>query len=200
MESTPLYPNKRSLVEECHSIDIRDLQKMYGRDRLFRAADNGSPIHIQIGNHSYQAIFTWTAHRLPGWEERWSSIQERNCRIWHVCQSCYQKFRILYVNPSFPSRLACRKCLGLIYQSEYCGKNLWWRKARMPLKKLFKRQDKLFKMKRTHRVRDELEIIEGQILMLMQRAKPKGKTQRQPGIKRRYRDMNLAIGPYRAFN
>lgn len=200
MESTHLYLQKRSLVEECHAVEIRELLQMYGRDRLYRAADDGSPITFHTGNHSYEIIFTWTPHRLPGREERWSSIQERNCRIWHVCQTCFRRFRILYINPSLPSRLACRKCLGLRYQAEYCGKNLWWRKARMPLKKIFKRQDQLFKMKRTQAVRDELEIIEGQILMLMQRAKSKKRTQCQPGARRRYRDVNLAVGSFRAFN
>jgi hypothetical protein len=194
------YPHRhrRVLVEECHPIDVRELQKLHGRKKLLRAADEGKPIKVHLGGHSFDAHFYWEPHRLPGRTEKWSDIGQGNCRIWLVCMHCRRKVRALYRNPlplvSDLPPIGCRRCLRLVYACENSGKTKWWKKIVRPLRHLYRRREKLHMRKRTPRVIEELNRIEELIFVYTKRAEPKRRTRRPTGMKRPYRNVGLVLG------
>jgi hypothetical protein len=192
------YPSKRPLVEETLSIDMQALRRIHGREKLLKAADEGKPISVQLGGHPFQVFLTWDSHCLPGRTRRWSDISQGNARIWLICDSCHRKVRILRINPvseaSSMSAIACRRCLRLVYASENSCKNKWWKEIVRPLRRLYRRREKLFARKRTCRVSEELERIEGLIFIYSQRANPKRRTRPPSGVRRPYRNVGLILG------
>lgn len=195
------YPDRKRLVEECFSFSLSDLRSIYKRNVLIQLAENGRPAEIRIEGKWFP-LYLSVEYLIRSKHFRDTT---EITRLWMICPACSRQVRILYTYPlgaesNVLAELKCRQCHNLKYQSQNCGDNIWWRMSALPLKRLCKRQDRLIKMKRTQHIRDELEIIDGQILMLMQRAKPKGRTQRRPGVRRPYRDVNLAVGSFRAVN
>jgi hypothetical protein len=192
------YPSRRPLVEEALFVNMRDVQQIYGRKKLLRAADEGRPISVQLGSHSFPVYLLWAPHHLPGRAERWSDISHGNCRIYFICPSCQRRIRILYENPrplvSDLPPIGCRRCLHLVYASENSCKNIWWREIVRPLRHLYRQREKLFARKRTPRVAEELNQIEGLIYIYTQRAKPKRRTRILSGVKRPYRNVSMVIG------
>lgn len=188
------YTSRRPLVEESLSIDMRDLRGIYGRKKLLRAADEGNRVSVQLGGCSFQILLTWDSHKLPGRIERWSNIAEGNARVWLVCELCWRKAQILYQDPTGASIIGCRKCLHLVYASENSCKNKWWKQIVKPLKRLYRRREKLLVRKRTRRVIEELQRIEELIIVYNLRAEPKHRTRRLSGIRRSYKDVRMVLG------
>jgi hypothetical protein len=193
------YPHRRVLAEECLSVTMQTLRRIYGRRKLLKAADAGSPISVQLADHSsYSIHIYWEPHRLPGRTEKWSDIAQGNCRLYIICPCCQRSILILYKNPqSLVSDLppiGCKRCLGLVYASENSCKNKWWREIIRPLRRLYRRREKLFARKRTCRVSEELERIEGLIFIYSQRANPKRRTRPPSGARRPYRNVGLILG------
>jgi hypothetical protein len=191
------YPHRRVLVEECSCINIWDLQQILGRSKMLKSADEGHALTFKLEGQNYEVFLCWEPHRLPGRAEKWSDIATKNCRMWMICNRCHGKFRILYRNPLVSDvnpEIACKKCLSLRYQSENCSGNLWWSKYAMPLKRLLRRQEKLLLQKRTKRVVEELDFLEGQIFVLRQRVKPKRCSRHISGVRRPYRSVDLVLG------
>jgi hypothetical protein len=192
------YPSRRPLVEEALSVNTQDLRRIHGREKLLRAADEGNPISVQLGGNAFQVFLTWDAHRLPGRACRWSDVSQGNARIWLVCDSCRRKVRILYKSPLSPASglppLGCRRCLYLVYASENSCKTIWWKRIVKPIRRLCRRRKILFTRKRTRRVIEELNQIEGLIFIYIQRARKKPIPPKNRSRKRLYKDVDLILG------
>jgi hypothetical protein len=190
-ENIFLYP-RRPLVEECEGIFISDIRNRFKRKELLGLAERERAIRIQVGNRHYEIMLS--AER---YQQKWRCSGSADiARVWFLC-SCGRRARRLYVNPQ-PSdtapTLACRTCCRLRYLSQNSGKTKWFRGIVKPLRGLIRRQERLLHRKRTQRVREELNFIEGQIFVLSQRATPKHRGVCS-GIRRRYRDVHLIFGP-----
>ncbi len=197
-EKFSVYPAKKPLVEESPFVNTRDVQRIHGRDKMLRAADEGRALPVRIGCDSFQVFFTWEVHKLPGRGNRWSEIGQGNCRIYLVCLSCHRRVRALYRNPrqnapSMPA-LGCRRCLRLIYACENSGKTLWWKNIVRPLRRLYRKHERLLTLKRTPRNAEALRRIEELILIYTKRAEPKRKNRMSTGVKRPYKDVRLVLG------
>jgi hypothetical protein len=191
------YTFRRPLIEETLSVDTRGLRQIHGREKLLRAADDGRPITVQLGGHSFQVFLTWEPHQLPGHVRRWSDVSQGNARIYLLCDSCRRKVRILYKSPLSPvsnlSTLGCRRCLHLVYACENSGKTKWWGEIVRPLRHLYRRREKLLARKRTHKVTEELYRIEELIFVYTKRAEPKRKTRHTSGIRRPYKNVSRIL-------
>jgi hypothetical protein len=191
-------PSKNALVEEALSVNMRDLQQIHGQQKLLRAADEGKPISVRLGELSFDVYLSWEPHRLPGKIEKWSDISQGNCRIYIVCPSCRRKIRILYRNPRpllpYLPPIGCRRCLHLIYASQHSGKTKWWKQIVRPLRRFYRLREKLLSLNRTRRIAEQLKHIEELIFVYSQRAKPKRQTGRLSGNRRQYKDIRLILG------
>jgi hypothetical protein len=187
----PLY-SRRILVEECESISMSDIRNRFGRKELLNKAECEGSLRIQHGCRYYEIGLSAERYQQKWRRSGWSDIT----RVWLHC-SCGRRARKLYIDPrpsGVPAILACRTCHRLRYLAQNSGKTKWFRRIVKPFRKLIRRQEKLFALKRTQRVRDELEFIQGQLFVLMQRATPKHRGSCS-GIRRRYRDVRLLFSP-----
>jgi hypothetical protein len=64
------------------------------------------------------------------------------------------------------SELLCRNCHGLVYQSQNCGGNRWYRETARPLKRLLKEKSVLLASCPGPRVEARLIEIDAEIRML----------------------------------
>ncbi len=192
-----LYTRRRYLVEEAASVSIKDLQRNKGRQKILQAADNGSTIPISLNEKTFTLNVTYDTHRLPGRQERWSSISDGNVRLWLVCPSCRRRFEKLYIAPSGLSDdehcLKCRKCARLVYMSQHCGRRKWWRLSAKPIRRLLRKRDALLRRNLSPNMAQELDHIDRMIWLYRQRAAPKGARRSSKGIKRQYRDVDLVF-------
>ena len=60
---------------------------------------------------------------------RYTELPSRGSRWWWSCPACRKRVDVLYL-PSDRDRLACRRCCGLLYQSQYTGRKRRRRKRR----------------------------------------------------------------------
>ena len=189
------YFSRRSLVEEVKSVDLQFLRQIHGRRIMLRAADEGRAIRILLDGKSLDVHLTYDIHRLPGHQVQWAHPENRNVRLWFVCSSCLHRARKLYLSPSeeYPV-LACRKCSGLLYMSQTCGRNRWWKLCAKPIRKLLRRSKRLMQRESSPKVTEELNNIERMIWLHQQRAAPKSHKGNARGIKRKYRDVDLVFG------
>jgi hypothetical protein len=192
------YPLTRPLVEECLSVAIRDILRIHGRSKMLKAADEGKALSFRMEGHTYEVFLCWEPHKLPGRTEKWSDIAQGNCRLYFICPSCRRRIRILYKNPQslVPDLLpiGCKRCLGLVYASENSCKNKWWREIVRPLRRLYRKRERLLALIQTPRVVEELRRSEELIFVYRQRAKPKRRSKPPSGAKRQYRDVQLVLG------
>jgi hypothetical protein len=191
--------SRRPLVEEAVSIDMGELRRIYGREKLLKFANEGKPFTVQLADHSFYSIYMcWEPHRLPGRTENWSDIAEGNCRLYFICPCCYRKIRILYKNPQallsdLPS-IGCKRCLHLVYASENSCKNKWWKEIVRPLRRLYRRRKKLLTRIWTPQVAEELQRTEELIIIYTERAKLKNEKRSRSEKKRQYKNVNLVLG------
>jgi hypothetical protein len=189
------YSFRRSLVEEVVSVDLQYLRQIHGRRIMLRAADEGRAIRVSLDGKSFDVHLTYDIHRLPGRQVQWADPENGNLRLWFVCASCLHRARKLYLSTSAEHPvLACRKCSGLIYMSQLCGRNRWWKLCAKPIRKLLRRSKRLMRREASLKVTEELHNIERMIWLYQQRAAPKSHRGKARGIKRKYRDVDLVFG------
>ncbi len=183
------YP-RRTLVEECESISMSDIRNRFKRKELLGLAERERAFRIRHENRHYE--ITLCAER---YQQSWRSSGTSDiARVWLLC-GCGRRVRRLYLHHrDSDSGAKCRACQQLRYLSQNSGKTKWFHRIVKPLRRLIRRQDKLFLRKRTKRVVEEINFIEGQIFILTQRARPKGSGRRFSGVRRRYRNVSLIIG------
>jgi hypothetical protein len=189
------------LVEEAIPISLAALRKLYGRAALLKAAENAEPVGVQIAGNVFSIYLLAEPHRLPHRGGRLSDKESR--RLWIVCYSCRRKVRKLFTYPNFQGSSVlymplCRSCHGLVYQSQNCGGNKWWREIARPFKRLLQRRESLLAGRQSPAIGGKLDLLEQSINLLRQRAAPKTRSKHlnadlEPGhasgVKRRYRDL-----------
>jgi hypothetical protein len=194
------YPSRRPLVEETLFVNMRDLQRIHEKALILKAADEGRPIPVLMEGHYFQVYLSWAPHRLPGKPERWSDISQGNCRIYFICPSCRRRIRILFKNPrpmvSDLPPIGCKRCLRLVYASENSCKRKWWKHIVRPLRRLYRRREKLLSLNRTFRVVEELRRTEELIFIYTKRAELKHRNHAPSGVKRPYKNVRLALCLY----
>lgn len=189
------YFSRRSLVEEVDSVDLQYLRQVHGRRIMLRAADEGRAICVSLDGKSFDVHLTYDIHRLPDRQVQWADPENGNLRLWFVCSSCFHRARKLYLSTSAEHpALACRKCSGLIYMSQICGRNRWWKLCAKPIRKLLRRSKRLMQRESGPKVTEELHNIERMIWLYQQRAAPKSHKGNARGIKRKYRDVDMVFG------
>ena len=193
----------RPLVEECLAIRLADLRRIFGRKELLKAADDARPVRLDIqGNRFFVYLLA-----EPFWPPRQNrALSDRQLkRLWLVCPACRRRVRTLYALPRSPEPNAlfsaqCRTCHGLVYQSQNCGKNRWWRQIARPLKRLLRRRRQLLARKPSPKTEQQVALLDQSIRVLRLRAAPKtrassheSKTRAGPAarIRRPYRDVSL---------
>ena len=193
----------RPLVEECISISLADLRRLYGRKELFKAAEDARPVSFQIQRNAFSVYLLAEPHRLPR-QNRGVSDREVT-RLWLVCMGCRRKVRKLYTYHKFPGSSVllmaqCRSCHGLTYMSQNCGGNRWWREIARPLKRLVRRRERLIARNPSAKIVAQMNLLDQSINLLRQRARPKTRSKHRnadvdPGhalrVKRPYREISL---------
>jgi hypothetical protein len=155
------------------------------------------PVRLSVLGGSFDLWLIDQLHRLPG--GRWSSLETHNCRLWLQCPGCQRVVGKLYYFYFAPDSLAlsdlrCRKCHGLVYQSQNCGGNRWYEEIARPLKRILQQKHKLLAKQSTPRTATRLARIEDEIRALREMAKPKtGRRKRNP----RFRSSDAQRRPYR---
>lgn len=197
------FPIPHPLVEECISISLADLRRLFGRKELLKAAEDARPVRFQIQGNAFSIYLLAEPHRLPSGHGGMSSREVT--RLWLVCMGCRRRVRKLYTYEKIPGSNIllmefCRECHGLVYQSQNCSGNRWWREIARPLKRLLRRRERLLARKPSANVLAQLEQVDQLIWIMRQRAAPKTRSKHpnadvEPGnslrIKRRYRDVSL---------
>ena len=195
-------PGKRRLVEECECICVFALRRMYGKKALLSTIREGKPLLLPVSDGKLEVSFTYESHRVPN--GTYSSLEAGTARLWLICPGCRRPAAKLFFyrlgpGPSAPSRLLCRQCHGLTYQSGNCGKNRWYRESARPLKKLLRRRDHVEKWHETARKRRFLAIIDGKLDEFRSsviRNKTPGKRRssaRITGGRRTYKDLRFLL-------
>jgi hypothetical protein len=171
-----VYP--RILVEECFSVTVGDLQKKLGRKSILEAVRDAKPVQFQV-NGKWHSVFLFAeTHRLPGRLVRWSDPDRGDARLSLICLGCGKPKRKLYCLPDSEkghslSDIRCRECHDLVYQSQNCGGNLWWRKAAMPLKRLCGQRRRLLSGPKSAKSLSRLDEIDQNIWLFRRRAAAK---------------------------
>jgi hypothetical protein len=193
---------KHRLVEECEEVTIRAVQKLVGKKTLLAAIRQNRPVLMPVLGGVFELWLIDQPHRLPGRLRRQSPLAISNCRIWIQCPCCRRVVGKLYFYYLAPDSLAlsdllCRTCLGLVYRSQNCGDNRWYKEVARPLKRLLSEKRKLLSRPPNPRVMIRLTEIDGEVCTLTQKLQPKAKRRskvpRRPasGQRRPYRDISL---------
>jgi len=195
----------RPLAEECISVSLADLRRLFGRRDLMKAAQEAKPVHFQILGNAFSVHLMAEPHRVPG--RRGASSDREVVRFWLVCMGCRHKARKLFTMYKFPGSSilvmpSCRRCMGLTYQSQNCGGNRWWRETARPLRRLLRRRERLMARKPSARISAQVDLLDQSINLLQQRAAPKTRRKhpnanlelgQSLSAKRRYRDIGLLV-------
>jgi hypothetical protein len=193
----------RPLVEECLAIRLADLRRAFGRKELLKAAEDARPLRLVIQGNCFSVYLLAQTFWPPRHNRVLSDRQLK--RLWLVCPACRRRVRTLYAHPKLPEpnvflAAQCRTCRGLVYQSQNCGKNRWWREIARPLKRLLRRRRQLLARKPSPKIAAQIDLISQSISLLRLRAAPKTragsrKTKTRAGpaarIRRPYRDVSL---------
>jgi hypothetical protein len=168
---------KKRLVEESVEVAISFVRKAFGKSALMAAIRQARPVRLSVLGGSFDLWLVYQLHRLPGTLERWSSLETHNCRLWLQCRSCRRVVAKLYYFYLAPDSLAlsdlhCRKCHGLVYQSQNCGENRWYEEIARPLKRFLQEKHKLLAKQWTPRIGTRLARIEDEIRTLREMARP----------------------------
>ncbi len=191
----------RPLVEEAIQITLADLRQLCGRKELLKAAEDARAVNFQILGNDFSIHLLAEPHRVPN--RRWGVSDREVTRLWLVCAGCRRKKRKLFTYPKFPGSSIllmafCRQCHTLTYQSQNCGGNKWWREIALPLKRLFKRRERLLARKQSAKTQAELDFLDQSIFLLRHHAGAKNRTPKRTAgtgpvsrLKRTYRDLSL---------
>jgi hypothetical protein len=181
---------KHRLVEECEEVAISAVQRAFGKNALLVAIRQNRPVLMPVLGGVFELWIIDHPHRLPGRLMRQSPLAISNCRIWLQCPCCRRVVGKLYFYYPAPDSLAlfdllCRICHGLVYLSQNCGDNRWYRETARPLKRLLREKRKLLATHLTSRNATRLAEVDRQVSELTQKLRPK--TQRQNKFSRRLR-------------
>jgi hypothetical protein len=197
------YHGPRRLVEESEEVSVHGVKQAFGKKALILAIRQARPLRLPVLGGHFEIWPVDESHRLPGKPERWSSLEDGNCRFWLICPVCRKKVGKLFYFYLGPDSLAlsdirCRRCHGLVYQAQNCGGNRWYREIARPLKTLLNEKRKL--LTRTNPARGEARLaqIESEIRLLRNKVAPKAQRRRE-GLpsrmrsrqRRRYRNLDL---------
>jgi hypothetical protein len=199
---------KHRLVEECEEVAISGVQKAFGKEALTTAIRQARPVRMPVLGGIFELWLIDQPQRLPGKLMRQSPLDISNCRIWLQCACCRRVVGKLFFYYLAPDSLAlsdllCRACHGLVYQSQNCGDNRWYRDTARPLKRLLSEKRKLQARQLTPRNAARLSAINTEVCNLTQTLQPKAKRRskvpRRPASRQRraYRDLSLL--PLRGF-
>jgi hypothetical protein len=193
---------KKRLIEECQEVAMGAIQKLFGKKTLLAAIRQNRPVLMPVLGGVFELWLIDHPHRLPGRLRRQPPLAISNCRIWLQCPCCRRVVGKLYFYYLAPDSLAlsdllCRTCHGVVYLSQNCGDNRWYRETARPLKRLLREKRKLLARDPSPRNATRLAEIDRQVSELTQKLQPK--TQRQnkfsrrlrSGRRRPYRDLSL---------
>jgi hypothetical protein len=172
------FAGKRWLVEECESIWISSLKSLFGKKHLIALIRQSKPLELPIPGGTEKVWLTWEPHRLPGPIKRMSSLADGTARLWLVCQWCRRKvaklhYRLFDVSRGNRSEVACRSCHGLVYLSENCGGNKWYRAVARPMKLLLQEKTKLLSLKPFAQRDRMLQVVEFKLDLVRGRSGPR---------------------------
>jgi hypothetical protein len=185
---------KHRLVEECEEVAVRAVQHSFGRETLLAAIRQARPIRLPVLGGEFDLWLIDGPHHLPRSRKRSASLRDENCRVWLICPGCRRRVAKLHYyffsrDSLTPSDLLCRGCHGLVYQSQNCGNNRWYRETARPLKRLLQEKRKLLARHLSPHVETRLEEIEDETRRLRQKLQPKTKRQstfpRRPASRQR---------------
>jgi hypothetical protein len=128
-------------VEECFGVDVRCVQRRFGKEVLLRAIRRCEPVFIPIPyNRPFAVWLTYDTHPLVGKPGKWSSLEEGTARIRFCCPGCRRKvlklFYYLYPGSTLASDLRCRCCHNLTYLSVNCAGNRFYQRVVKPYRHL----------------------------------------------------------------
>jgi hypothetical protein len=197
------YPGKRRLVEECELVAVNAVQKLLGKRVLIAAIRRAEPLSLPVRGGSFDVWFVDQPHRLPRIRGRLPSLESGPRRLWLVCPGCRKKVAKLYFYYFAPDSLAlsdllCRNCHGLVYLSQNCGNNRWYRETARPVKRFLREKRKLLARPLSPRVAARLIEIDAEVRMLRQRVKRKTpyrseESRYRPAARQRRPCRNLAL-------
>lgn len=169
---------KRRLVEEAVEVTIGAVQKAFGKRALIAATRQSRPVRMPVLGGVFELWLIDQPHQLPGRLMRQLPLDVSNCRIWLQCARCRQAVGKLYFYYLAPDSLAlsdllCRTCHGLVYQSQNCGDNCWYREVARPLKRLLQEKRKLLAGDPNPRNATRLAEIDRQVSELAQKLRPR---------------------------
>ncbi|NWG14070.1 MAG: hypothetical protein HXY20_11105 [Acidobacteria bacterium] len=178
---------------------MADLRRIFGRKELLKAADDARPVRLDIQGNCF-FVYLLAEPFWPPWPSRALSDRQLT-RLWMVCMGCRRRVRTLYaISPLSESNALlnaqCRTCRALVYQSQNCGKNRWWRQIARPLKRLLRQRRQLLARKPSPKIAEQIDLLDQSVTRLRLRAAPK--TRKNPTksesvrhVRRRYRDVTL---------
>ncbi len=197
------YPGKRLLVEECEKVSIGAVQKLLGKKMLIAAIRRAEPLSLPVPGGCFDLWFVDQPHQLPGIRGRLPSLESGSRRLWLLCPGCRRKAAKLYFFYLAPDSLAlsdllCRDCHCLVYQSQNCGDNRWYKESARPLKRLLREKLKLLARPLSPRIGVRLSEIDAEVRMLRQRVARKTPRRSQesryrPAARERRKYRNLAL-------
>jgi hypothetical protein len=195
------HMGKHRLVEECETVSIDAVQRLLGKKTLIAAIHRAEPLALPVFGGSFDVWFQDQPHQLPGTGDRFASLGGESRRLWFQCPGCRKKVAKLYFFYFAPDSLAlsdllCRGCHGLVYLSQNCGGNRWYRETARPLKRLLREKRKLLARPLNSPFAARLIEIDAEIRILRQRAKRKTPSRSQES---RYRPATRQRRPYRNF-
>ena len=162
----------------------RAVQEAFGKKVLINAIRQAQPLSLPVLGGCFEIWLMAQPHRLPGTLRHRSSLENGNSRLWLQCPGCRRvvgKLFYFYLSPGslMLSDLLCRTCHGLVYQSQNCGGNRWYRETARPLKRLLQEKRRLQARHQTRRVATRLAAIEDETRTLRQKVRPRTKLRNQ---------------------
>ena len=159
------FQGKRPLAEEFEIVLIGAIRRCFGKKALIELIRRRAPLELPLPGGSAHVYLTWDSHYMPGPIVRKSMLEDRTGRLWLVCPGCHRRVRKLFymlwdASQGSRSELLCRLCNGLVYMSENCGSNEWYRTVARPLKRLLGQRAKLLSLKPSARRDRMLQVVE----------------------------------------
>jgi len=187
--SLPLL--RRRLVEECFSVSVHSVRRVFGKKALITAIRQANPFRLPVSGGQFDVWFIDEPHRLPTRSERWSSIEAGTARLWFMCSGCRQRAAKLYyyVVSGMLSDLRCRYCHNLTYLSVNCSGNQWYCEIARPMRQLLREKAELLRKPQTPLNTERLARLQIRLGALQQKLRPAKRNRNN--LKRTYRNIAL---------